>query len=474
MKLNELRKHYYYPRIDSWLVIALYANKLNQGESRISITKRYDIANLNKYSSTGKSITSNDRCNNPDIIRCAKDTHRMLAEAIALNDDIKFIEIAVRFLFDKEVCKRFVGRRLLEAYKYGYNVIHAQKPLFYPLLIADIFIELDDDQAIKYLRSFLHWREEKFVVSSILAAKHNQELLIEDAKAFCKTFIDIYNNGISVEDFDRIRRDIDEANEIARKFKHFTSREEKLKRKEKARIAAEKARIAAEKARKTAEKRAKERKEFYKRQVEIEKLREDLNTNSSTIILNTAVPKFNDNDCINAIIVGSWIYWLSNVCHISDDAIGYATGLASYEIQSSNTLTAMRLDVIQKRNSKPMIPIAVGKNKYIDLNWSMAMVADYHIVEMAHRFGISVEQFIHGDTKATREVSIKAMIPHYMVSAAQAALRDYGTDEFAEYLADKILTIVSKEPISAKYYSFQEVEKLWKDLKNTTADASST
>ena len=461
MKLNELRIHYCYPRIDSWLLWALYANEISKGRSKASITREYDALNLKKYASSGNSITSNDRATNEDMIKCTKYMCKLFKEVISKNDDMKYIEIGIRFLFDKELCKRFTGRKHLSAYRYGYNTIHAFKPLYYPLLIEDIFVELDDEQAIRYLRSFPHWREEKFVIDGILAAKHDKETLIVDTKAFIYTFLDIYENYSTVKKIKGIRGLIDKANQEVRRFRGYLDREEE----EALRFKTQ--RDAAERAERERIRRERDR--------AIKRLREKLNAEFFDEVKLTIPPKFENNACISAILMGAWMYWMREVCKCSDDIIRQATNLCIYNVDNMVKLTEIRLAVARDKENKSDFPLAIGKDRHVNINWGAAMVCDYCILENVFREGLTLEEFASANSDTLRLIAMRTLLPQSLITSTQLALiisKRYSA--IVEFVADRMIEIVSRDPISTHYITEQEAAEIWEKKQNTTATQSST
>ena len=208
---------------------------------------------------------------------------------------------------------------------------------------------------------------------------------------------------------------------------------------------------------------------------ELSAIRNRFNEDNAKLIMSTIPEQFTTNTCINAMLTSAWVYWLRKICKIKEEHVTYATKYWDRAIRGCIILTENRLDIINHpEKDKILLPVTGGA---VQLDWHMAVVSDFYLVECLHMCNMSITDFTNIKTNNCLEnLAIKFRMNSRDIKSAQECLKNYCSKEFAYEFIVRFKSILEAPAIKINNFTERDVKLEWVRMqkKSTTVGASST
>lgn len=223
MELNTLRCLYSYRSIE-----VLFAS-LICAKNKITFEKAREAYGIQISTGNARNLWRRDFINRSTMTTFSNYTYKYFKSIIGSDDDIRYFEAGLRFLFRFAFFLKFTRYQDHHEYRcknHLPSIDPVALPLSYPLLLEDTFFDQnfeDDKQLEKWASERLHRADLPIgdgvqrinTMAIIKAIYYNKEDLICDAKSFINTYIDICESDISQDNFIKLINHIEDANIVA-------------------------------------------------------------------------------------------------------------------------------------------------------------------------------------------------------------------------------------------------------------------
>lgn len=154
-------------------------------------------------------------------------------------------------------------------------------------------------------------------------------------------------------------------------------------------------------------KRQKAEKEFERRQeAEHQRLLDRHNAimEAQKIIHSTYIESdLDQNKCLRSIKRCIWLHYIMHICEIPADKIAECLDMYinAWEIPNQARVGSNRVNILNSKNPSQIMKTLDGS---IILDTNMAIVADFHILEIAHKIGIGVKGFLTANNSELEKI----------------------------------------------------------------------
>ena len=199
MRLNELKTLYDYSTIDSYICLAYTAHKFDENKElnkiKIGSTKE-------NYISEG-NVWHYRPLNKDENLFLAGRAYALIKEAIVVNSDIKYIEIGLRFLFEKNLFELFAKTPPKKNFiRFFPNLLC----LKHQTIIEDVMLVFDEEEVDYFINSY--YKDCGYTANIIKTIRNNLDEFIYDAKTFALAFIDLCKCNKNFKDLNILRKKI--------------------------------------------------------------------------------------------------------------------------------------------------------------------------------------------------------------------------------------------------------------------------